>query len=68
MFEMEVHYWELGNFVEPKLPKKLLDMLKQEPVLEQVNEDYELFLSKWRELGPISALDIEKNNSINLDP
>ena len=28
MFEMEVHYWELGNFVEPKLPKKLLDMLK----------------------------------------
>lgn len=31
IFEMEIHYWELGNFIEPKLPKSLIDMLKTEP-------------------------------------
>ena len=28
LFEMEVHYWSIGNFIEPKLPKNLMNMLK----------------------------------------
>ena len=31
LFEMEVHFWDLGNFIESKLSKQLLEMLKTEP-------------------------------------
>ena len=50
-----------------KLPQNLVELLKSEPAFDLESEKQQCTLAKWRELGPINLLEIQRSNGINLE-
>ena len=58
---MEIDHWgvQQRQLLESKLPSTLVAHLKNVPVMENQSEKkYEMAIEKWKELGPISLLNI----------
>ena len=65
LFEKEVEFWGLSN-INNKLDKKLVSLMKSEPVL---NPDWtQTPLDLWKRLGPLDLNEVHENNPIDRNP
>ena len=65
LFDKELKFWGL-NDITLKLEKRLVEMMKSEPVLNP--DGTQTPLEVWKKLGPLDLNEVHHNNPIDLSP